>query len=78
MTSRTIGCETAIMTEATNTPMGIARRPLITPSARYLRSRFSSIFSATGMENTMVAPAMYPVIIAMIQLSRVSASASAS
>ncbi len=77
-TSRTTGWDSAIMALATNTPMGMANRPLITPSARYLRSRFSSIFSATGMVNTMVAPAIYPVIMAMIQLSRVCARASAS
>ena len=57
-TSRITGCETAMTALATNTPMGIAKRPLITPSARYLRSRFSSIFNATGTVNTMVAPAI--------------------
>ena len=51
-------CDNAMMALATNTPMGMAKRPLITPNARYLRSRFSSIFSATGMVNTIVAPAI--------------------
>ena len=39
------------------------------PSAMYLWSRFSSIASPTGIEKIIVAPAMVPTTIAMIQAS---------
>ncbi|MNP79421.1 hypothetical protein D3C76_1772600 [compost metagenome] len=75
--SRTSGLLNARMTLAISTPSGIVRMPDMMPRAMYLWSRLSSIARPMGMENTMVAPPMKPVISAMTSASLLAARAEA-
>ncbi len=76
-TSRTIGLLSISTTLAISTPIGMLRMPDMMPSAMYLWSRLSSMARPMGIEKTMVAPPMKPVISAMIRASLLAARAAA-
>ncbi|MCY1461330.1 hypothetical protein D9M71_789750 [compost metagenome] len=76
--SRTIGLLKARITLAMSTPSGMVRMPDMMPSAMYLWSRLSSMARPMGIEKTMVAPPMKPVISAITRASLLAASAEAS
>ncbi|MNT69667.1 hypothetical protein D3C72_2079990 [compost metagenome] len=72
-----MGLLKARITLATSTPSGMVRMPDMMPSAMYLWSRLSSIARPMGIENTMVAPPMKPVISAITSASLLAARAEA-
>lgn len=67
--SRITGLLRAVIILEKNTPNGIESTPDMMPKAKYFSSFFWINFNPTGMVNTIVAPAIYPVYIAIIQLS---------